>query len=155
MQPLEKNAIGMLFAAGLTAMTPVFSGAAEGKVLNLANVQHEFVTSSLLAITSEEALELSRGRVVLLVGTEFDKPRLQTILRGLEQAQYPVEVYQSDWRNVPPNKLKLFYDGKPVPKALDKDLALRVVEPFLDQEASYLKGANPSPNVKGPVASLN
>ena len=152
----RRNAFGALAAAGIAAAAVLpFTGAAEGKVLNLATNQHEFVTDALLKITSDEALDLSRGRVVLLVGEKFDEPRLQSILRGLEKAGYPVEVYQGDWKNVPPNKLKLFYDGKPVPKALDKDLAFQVVEPFLNQEASYLKGANPAPNVKGPVASLD
>lgn len=143
----------MLFAAGLTAMTPVFSGAAEGKVLNLASSQHEFVITPLITVTPKEAIELSRGRVVLLVGENFDGPRLQTILRGLEQDQYPVEVYQGDWRDrVPPQTLKLFYDGKQVPKPLDKDLAIRVIGPFLDQEAPYLKNTAPAPNTRGPVA---
>lgn len=130
-------------AAGL-----IFTGTAEAKVLNLTIDQHDYVIDPLQTVSKDDALALSRGRVVLLVGDKFDRPRLQTILRGLEQAQYPVEVYRGDWKNVPPNKLKFFYDGKPVLESLDKDMSLEVVEPFLDKFASYLKGTNPAPNAK-------
>lgn len=83
--------------------------------------------ASMLTITAEEAKELSKpqyedgpGKVVLLVGDDFNQRYLNSIIERLEEVEVNVEVYTGGELS---RHLQLFIAGGEIPEFIEENIA--------------------------------